>query len=123
MILLTVAALACAVLLAPPAGAPPARALSWLLFTGSSVHVASTGWLVTVPAVRAYGRKHPVRCLWVPCGLVVIAAAAAAAIRPAWFQWLLLAYFGWQLFHYQKQNIGMAALAASAGRVRALAAS
>jgi hypothetical protein len=120
MILLTVAALACAVLLAPPAGAPPVRALSWLLFTGSSVHVASTGWLVTVPAVRAYGRKHPVRCLWVPCGLVVIAAAAAAAIRPAWFQWLLLAYFGWQLFHYQKQNIGMAALAASAGRVRAL---
>ena len=120
MILLTVAALACAVLLAPPAGAPPARALSWLLFTGSSVHVASTGWLVTVPAVRTYGRKHPVRCLWVPCGLVVIAAAAAAAIRPAWFQWLLLAYFGWQLFHYQKQNIGMAALAASAGRVRAL---
>ena len=120
MILLTVAALVCAVLLAPPAGAPPARALSWLLFTGSSVHVASTGWLVTVPAVRAYGRNHPVRCLWVPCGLVVIAAAAAAAIRPAWFQWLLLPYFGWQLFHYQKQNIGMAALAASAGRARAL---
>ena len=120
MILLTVAALVCAVLLAPLAGAPPARALSWLLFTGSSVHVASTGWLVTVPAVRAYGRNHPVRCLWVPCGLVVIAAAAAAAIRPAWFQWLLLPYFGWQLFHYQKQNIGMAALAASAGRARAL---
>ncbi|MGN6795089.1 MAG: hypothetical protein ACTHJW_22110 [Streptosporangiaceae bacterium] len=120
MILLTVAAVACAVLLAPPAGAPPMRALSWLLFTGSSAHVASTGWLFTTPAVRAYGKQHLVRCLWVPCGLVVFAAATAAAITPAWFQWLLLPYFGWQLVHYQKQNIGMATLAASAGRVRAL---
>src|SRR5262249_57940533 len=33
---------------------------------------------------------------------------------------LLLAYFGWQLFHYQKQNIGMAALAASGRRVQGL---
>jgi len=120
MILLTLAAVAAAVLLAPPSGASPIRALSWLLFTGSSVHVASTGWLFSVPAVRAYGRKHRVRCLWVPVGLVAIAAAAAAAISPMTFQWLLLPYFGWQLFHYQKQNIGMAALAASAGRVQAL---
>jgi len=122
MILLTCASLTCAVVLAPHAGAPPVRALSWLLFTGSSVHVASTGWLFTVPAVRAYGRKHLVRCLWVPCFIVVIAAGAAAAISPAWFQWLLLPYFGWQLFHYQKQNVGMTALAASAGRVPGLLA-
>ena len=31
--------------------------------------------------------------------------------------WLLLAYFGWQFFHFQKQNLGMAALAASVHRV------
>jgi hypothetical protein len=120
MILLTVAAVGSAVLLAPPAAASPARGLSWLLFTGSSVHVASTGWLFSVPAVRAYGRKHLVRCLWIPCGLVVVTAAAAAAISPAAFAWLLLPYFGWQFFHYQKQNIGMAALAASAGQVQGL---
>lgn len=122
MILLTCASLTCAVVFAPQAGAPPVRALSWLLFTGSSVHVASTGWLFTVPAVRAYGQRHLVRCLWVPCAIVVIGAAAAAAISPAWLQWLLLPYFGWQLFHYQKQNIGMTALAASSGRVRGLLA-
>jgi hypothetical protein len=98
------------------------RALSWLLFTGSSVHVASTGWLFTVPAVRAYGREHLVRCLWVPCVVVVAATAAAAAISPAWFHWLLLPYFGWQLFHYQKQNVGMTALAASSSRVPGLLA-
>ena len=119
-VLLTLGALACAVLLAPPAGAPPERALAWLLFTGSSVHVASTGLLFTVPAVRGYARQHRARCLWVPIGLVGTAAAAAAAISPARLQWLLVPYFGWQLFHYQKQNVGMAALAASAGGVRAL---
>src|SRR5260221_7986212 len=106
-----------AVVPAPPAGATPVRALSWLLFTGSSVHVASTAWLFTVPAVRAYAGQHPVRCLWVPLSLIMIAGAAAAATNPAGFQWLLLPYFGWQFYHYQKQNIGMASLAASAQRV------
>jgi len=119
-VLLTVAALVSAIVLAPPAGVAPIRALSWLLFTGSSVHVASTAWLFTVPAVRGYAAAHPVRCLLVPIGLVVIAGAAAAAISPARFQWLLLPYFGWQFHHYQKQNIGMASLAASAQRAGAL---
>src|SRR5260221_6534034 len=116
-VLLTATALVSAVVLAPGAGATPLRALSWLLFTGSSVHVASTAWLFTVPAVRAYAGQHPVRCLWVPLSLIVIAGAAAAATSPASFQWLLLPYFGWQFYHYQKQNIGMASLAASAQRV------
>ncbi len=116
-VLLTATAVLCVVALAPPAGTPPVWALSWLLFTGSSVHVASTAWLFTLPAVRAYARGHPARCLWIPAGLAVIAAVAAAAVSPAAFQWLLLPYFGWQFFHYQKQNVGMAALAASAQRV------
>src|SRR5579859_519868 len=119
-VLLTIGSLACAITLAPPAGAPPALALSWLLFTGSSVHVASTGWLFTVPAVRDYARQHTVRCLWVPGGLVMLGAAAAAAVRPTAFGWLLLPYFGWQFWHYQKQNVGMTALAASAQRTAPL---
>jgi hypothetical protein len=116
-VLMTVVALVSAIVLAPPAGAAPTRALSWLLFTGSSVHVASTAWLFTVPAVRGYAALHPVRCLLVPIGLVVGAGAAAAAISPVRFQWLLLPYFGWQFHHYQKQNIGIASLATSAQRV------
>ena len=87
--LLTAAALACAVVLAPPAGAPPVPALTWLLFTGSSVHVASTGWLFTMPAVRAYAREHVVRCVWAPVGRFVSAhlpylvpAAAPAPTAP-----------------------------------------
>ena len=120
MVVLTAAALSSAVLLAPPGGALPSRALSWLLFTASSAHVASTGWLFTVPAVRTYARAHRVRCLWLPAGLVAAAATTAAAISPAAFGWLLLPYFGWQLHHFSKQNVGMASLAAAAGRAGAL---
>jgi hypothetical protein len=111
---LTAGALIAAIRLAPPIGARPVPALTWLLFTGSSVHVASTGWLLTVPEVRAYAAEHPVRCRWGPLALVVTAAIAATVVSPASFQWLLLPYFCWQFFHYQKQNVGMAALAASA---------
>jgi hypothetical protein len=115
-VLITAGALVSAVMLAPPAGTPPLRAVTWLLFAGSSVHVASTGWLFTVPEVRAYARHHAVRCLWVPVGLVVLGVAAAAAAGPGTISWLLMPFFGWQFWHYQKQNIGVAALAASAER-------
>src|SRR5215468_3965942 len=115
-VLLTAGALVSAVILAPPAGTPPLRALTWLLFVGSSVHVASTGWLFTLPAVRAYARHHALRCIWVPVGLVGLGVTAAAVAGPATFRWLLLPFFGWQFWHYQKQNIGVTALAASAER-------
>ena len=47
-------------------------------------------------------------------------AVTAAAATPAAMAWLLLAYFAWQFFHFQKQNLGLAALAASVHRVRPL---
>jgi len=117
---LTIGALVAVVALAPPAGATPIRALSWLLFTTSSVHVAATGGVFLTPAGRSYARQHQTRCLWVPAGLIAGSAAAAALIAPARFQWLLLPYFGWQFYHYQKQNLGVAALAAAANRVPSL---
>jgi hypothetical protein len=120
---LTTCSLVTVVALAPPAGATPVSALSWLLFTGSSVHVASTGWLFTLPAVRDYARQHRLRCLWIPLCLIGVTAVVAAAISPAAFQWLLLPYFSWQFYHYQKQNIGMAALAAASGQIRPLSRS
>jgi hypothetical protein len=109
-----------AVVLAPPASAAPVRGLAWLLFLGSSVHVAATGWLYTLPDVRGYAAARPVRYVWIPAGLVVAGAVIAAVLSPAVMAWLLLAYFGWQFFHFQKQNLGLAALAASVHRVRPL---
>jgi hypothetical protein len=113
----TLGAFAAAIALAPPASAPPARGLAWLLFVGSSVHVASTGWLYTLPEVRGYARRRPARLVLAPAALIVAGAAAAALVPPAALAWCLLPYYGWQFFHFQKQNLGLAALAASSLRI------
>lgn len=110
----SVGAFTAAIAMAPRGSAPPAVGLAWLLFAGSSAHVAATGWLYTLPEVRAYARQHPVRLVRVPAGLIAGSAVAAAFISPALIAWCLLPYYAWQFFHFQKQNVGMAALAASA---------
>jgi hypothetical protein len=120
---LSAGAFGAAVVLAPPSSAAPIRGLAWLLFLGSSVHVAATGWLYTLPDVRAHAAARPLRYVWIPAGLVVTGAVTAAAASPAAMAWLLLAYFAWQFFHFQKQNLGLAALAASVHRVRSLSRS
>ncbi|HUA28021.1 MAG TPA: hypothetical protein VMC03_03990 [Streptosporangiaceae bacterium] len=117
---LTLGAFATAIALAPPASAPPVRGLTWLLFVGSSVHVASTGWLYTLPEVRGYARQRPARLMLVPAGLIMAGAATAALVSPAALTWCLLPYYGWQFFHFQKQNLGLAALAASSLRLASL---
>lgn len=43
-VVLTGGAFTVAVARAPPASAAPGRGLAWVLFAGSPVHVASTGW-------------------------------------------------------------------------------
>src|SRR5580698_6807771 len=116
----TLAAFAAAVALAPPASAPPVRGLAWLLFVGSSVHVASTGWLYTLPEVRGHARQHPAKLVLLPAALILATAVLAAALSPATMAWFLLPYYAWQFFHFQKQNLGMAALAASSRRAAPL---
>ncbi len=108
----TAGPLIAAAVLAPRGSATPVHGLAWLLFVGSSVHVASTGWLYTLPDVRWYALHNPTRYVWAPAGLMAAGAAAAAVLSPATIAWLLLPYFAWQFFHFQKQNVGMAALAA-----------
>src|SRR5205814_7921716 len=70
--------------------------------------------------VRGYVREHRGRFVWVPIALVLVAATAAAMIPEHTFTWVLLPYFAWQFFHFQKQNLGMAALTVSAYRVEPL---
>lgn len=118
-IALTFIPLALAVVLAPAAGAAPSTALVWLLFVGSSTHVGATAWFYCVGEVRAHIRSHAVRYVWVPVGLVVGSAVMAVTVSAATMTWVLLAFFGWQFFHFQKQNLGLAALAArSVGAAR-----
>ena len=94
--------------------------LAWLLFLGSSVHVAATGWFYSVAEVRAHMAAHPARYLWAPLGLVAVLAIAAATLTGRQLGWLLLGFFGWQFFHFQKQNLGIAALAARSCRAPGL---
>jgi hypothetical protein len=119
-IVLTVGSVATALALAPAGSAAPPEGLAFLLFVGSSVHVASTGWFFTVPQARAHMRRHQARFVWWPVALLTGAGAIAFLTPRPVIYWFLLPYFGWQFFHYQKQNLGLAALAASACRVAPL---
>jgi len=116
----TIAAAVAAIALAPPAGTRAPEALAFLLFVGSSVHVASTGWFFTVAEVRAHMRQRPARYVWWPLALISGAGAIAFLLPRSALYWLLLPYFGWQFFHYQKQNLGIAALTASSLQVQPL---
>jgi len=108
---LTLAAVGGTIALAPAGDAAPGRALQWLLFVGSSVHVAATAWFFSVPEVRAHAKKHRLRYQWIPLLLVFGTAAVAVILPERLFAWPLLAFFAWQFFHFQKQNLGLAALA------------
>ena len=110
---LSAGAFAVAVALAPPASASPARGLGWVLFVASSGHVAATGWFYGSREVRAHAARHPWRYARVPLLLVLGGAAVAAVLPPRAMTWLLLPYFAWQFFHFQKQNLGLASLAAA----------
>ena len=55
-----------------------------------------------------------------PSVLLACAVAACALLPSAVFSVVLLVFFGWQLWHYQKQNLGLASLAAASARVPSL---
>jgi hypothetical protein len=110
-ILLSLGAFAAAVALAPAGTAAPGQVLGTLLFLGSSTHVAATAWFYTLPEIRGHALAHKGRYVIAPAALISATASAAALIPYRYLEWALLAYFGWQFFHFQKQNLGMAALA------------
>jgi len=109
---LTAGAFVIAVAFAPSGSAAPDRGLAWVLFAGSSAHVASTGWLYLLRDVRSYAVTRRWRFIRVPVLLMIAGAAAAATLTPAARTWLLLPFFAWQFFHFAKQNLGLTALAA-----------
>ncbi|SFO13579.1 MULTISPECIES: hypothetical protein [Actinomadura] len=114
--LLSAGAFAGAIALAPDGSDSPGRALGALLFLGSSVHVAATGWFFTLPEIRAHAAAHRGRYVVAPVALILGTAFAAALVPYKQLQWALLAFLAWQFFHFQKQNLGMAALAGVAQR-------
>ncbi|HVS69195.1 MAG TPA: hypothetical protein VHE56_11630 [Mycobacteriales bacterium] len=106
-------------LAAASAGQPP-TALAWLLFVGSSVHVGATAGMFGFAEVRQHAATRKRRYLVAPLALVAGGAVLAAVTPSREVSVLLLGYFAWQLVHYQKQNLGLAALAAAAAGARSL---
>ncbi len=109
-VFVTCGALASCVVLAPTAGGSPDVGLAWLLFVGSSVHVASTGWLFTNPAIRRFAWQRRGRYVWAPVGLVAGGILLSATVSPRVMAWAVLLLLAWQLHHFQKQNLGQVAL-------------
>jgi len=126
IVLVTLGGLALAVVLAPKVSrtstiaSSRSGALGWLLFVGTSVHVAATGCLFVLPEVRLIARRNRLRVSVVPSGVISFAALVSVLVAPSRMALPLLAIFAWQFWHYQKQNLGMAALAAASHRVAAL---
>ena len=80
-ITLTAGAAIAAIALAPPGPHPRPRALAYLLFAGSSAHVASTAWFYTVPEVRGYMCLRKPGTLCRPLALISRAGAIASECR------------------------------------------
>ena len=119
MVLVTGGALILAAVLAPGHEGKPGHLLVLLLFVGSSVHVASTGWFVTSPDVRRHAVANDRRGLiGLPLCCVVACGMAALLIPVHLLNWVLLAVFAWQFHHFQKQNLGLVALAAGSAGLR-----
>jgi hypothetical protein len=108
---LTCGSIAVCFVLAPRRGGSPDIGLAWLLFLGSSVHVASTAWLFTDSDVRHFAWERRVRFVWAPGGLVVAGMVLSVMMSRSLLAWAVLAVLLWQLHHFQKQNLGQVALA------------
>ena len=90
-----------------PGTIPAIYLVAALNLLGGSFHVAATGWFYTDPSMLAHFRARPLRYIAVPCLLVGGSAAAFHFIDPGLGHYLLVLYFCWQLWHYQKQNVGL----------------
>jgi len=96
--------------------------LAACLVIGSSTHVAATGWFIFESDVRSMARRRWVRFFGVPVALVVASAWTGANATPHFIDLALCAFFSWQFFHFQKQNVGVAALVASSSGIASLSA-
>jgi hypothetical protein len=78
-----------------------------MTFIGANFHVAATAWFYSDRSMYTHFRAHPLRYLILPC-LLIAGGAATFQFAPAGTRgYLLVAFFCWQLWHYQKQNLGL----------------
>lgn len=110
--LATLTPLVLAPLAAPATGSGTGEFLGIFVVVAYAGHVATTGWLWTVPDVRAMVRSRPARLVVLPAAAMVGSAAVALGVPHHLFEVLLLVFFAWQFFHFERQNLGLVSLVA-----------
>ncbi len=85
-----------------------------LNFLGGNAHVAATTFFYSDPAMRAHFREHKTRYVYAPTALIVGTGAAYMLVPEPYNRYILLYFFMWQTYHYQKQNYGILSFFAAA---------
>lgn len=78
-----------------------------LSFIGNNFHVAASSWFFTDREMRTHFRSHPRRYIVVPALLLIGCALLFQFADKPLRGWTLATFFAWQLWHYQKQNVGV----------------
>jgi len=89
------------------------EAMVILSFLGNNFHVALTGWFYTDREMRPHFAARPWRYAIVPAGLIAGMALLFHFATPLVRSIALAAFLCWQLWHYQKQNVGLLSFIAS----------
>ena len=84
-----------------------------LSFIGNNFHVAASSWFFTDREMRGHFRRYPWRYMVVPVLLVIGCALLFQFADKPVRSWTLAAFFAWQLWHYQKQNVGVLSFVAA----------
>lgn len=88
-------------------------------FLGSSVHVGATGFFYSDGEVRSFFRQNRWRYYFIPAALILGTGLTFSVADNETTAYLVLGYFAWQTYHYQKQNYGVLSfVAAATDRIR-----
>jgi hypothetical protein len=94
-------------------GEVPAYVYLTMFFFGANFHVALTGWFYTDPEMRTHFRSRPLRYYVIPALLVAGTAAVFGFGGQTVAKYLLVPVGAWQIWHYQKQNVGLLSFVAA----------
>lgn len=79
-----------------------------IAFLASGFHVALSSYFYFDPTLAELRRAHPVRFIVAPIVVCAGTGFLGYALSPS-IAWLVLFFFVWQLYHYQRQNFGVLA--------------
>jgi len=88
-----------------------------MAFLATGFHVALTSYFYVDPTLREFRQSHRIRFVAAPIAICLASGAVGYFLSPS-LGWLILFFFIWQLYHYQRQNFGVLAFAAAVLGVR-----